>query len=296
MSTVTLKKTPSSGALYLKAGFGMTPLGGFKRKHEIPERTIEQPGIKVTPERLADFCRVTEFSLRDTLPPIYFNMLAFPLHMSLITAGDFPFPAIGLVHVENTIVQHRPVRVGEPLSLSVHATAIEPHPKGRQFSVITEARVGDELVASADSKYLRRGGGDKQQNGKAQDGKKKTASAKTGSVELPTIAEWRLPGDLGRRYAAVSGDRNPIHMHNLTAKAFGFPRAIAHGMWTKARCLAALDNRRPDAFTTHVNFRRPVLLPAKVAFAAAEQGDGLAFALRDARKSTPHLDGTIAPL
>lgn len=291
MSTTTLKKPPSSGSLYLKAALGMSPLAGFKRKKEIPERTIEQPGIQVTPERLADFCRVTEFSLRDTLPPIYFNVLAFPLHMSLITAGDFPFPAIGLVHVENTIVQHRPVRVSEPLSLSVSATAIEPHPKGRQFGVVTEARVGDELVASADSKYLRRGGGDK-----PAAGKEKAESDKADSAELPTIAEWKLPGDLGRRYAAVSGDRNPIHMHDLTAKAFGFPRAIAHGMWSKARCLAALDNRRPDAFTTHVSFRRPVLLPAKVAFAAAEQGDALAFALRDARKGTPHLDGTISPL
>ena len=55
----------------------------------------------------------------------------------------------------------------------------------------------------------------------------------------PGGVEWRLPGDLGRRYAAVSGDRNPIHLYALTAKAFGFPRQIAHGMWSKARCLAA---------------------------------------------------------
>lgn len=291
MSTTTLKKPPSSGSLYLKAALGMTPLAGIKRKKEIPERTIEQPGIKITPERLADFCRVTEFTLRDTLPPIYFNVLAFPLHMSLLTASDFPFPAIGLVHIENTIVQHRPVSVSEPLSLRVSATPIEPHPKGRQFSVVTEARVGDELVSRAQSKYLRRGGGDKQ----AADGQKPKPAADD-STELPAIAQWRLPGDLGRRYAAVSGDRNPIHMHDLSAKAFGFPRAIAHGMWSKARCLAALDNRRPDAFTTDVSFRRPVLLPAKVAFAAAEEGDGISFALRDARKGTPHLSGTIAPL
>ena len=98
-----------------------------------------------------------------------------------------------------------------------------------------------------------------------------------------------MPADIGRRYGAVSGDRNPIHLHDLTAKPFGFPRAIAHGMWTKARALAALGARVPDAFTTEVRFAKPLLLPGKVAFAT----EGERFAVRDERKGTPHLHGTI---
>lgn len=285
MTTTTLKSPPSAGVLYLKAALGLTPLVG-KRKKEMPDRTVRLENIAVDRAKLADYCRVTEFTMRDTLPPIYPNTLAFPLHMSLLTASDFPFPAIGLVHVENKITQHRPVGVDEKLTLAVRATPIEPHPKGRQFSVITEVLVGDELVQVADSKYLRRGGGDKSAA---------KASDRPPTREMPRVAEWKLPADLGRRYAAVSGDRNPIHMHDLTAKAFGFPRAIAHGMWTKARCLAALDNRRPDAFEVHVAFRKPILLPAKVVLAAAEHGGGLDFAVRDAKKDTPHLDGTIRP-
>jgi acyl dehydratase len=110
--------------------------------------------------------------------------------------------------------------------------------------------------------------------------------------ELPQVATWSLPGDLGRRYASVSGDRNPIHMHNLSAKAFGFPKAIAHGMWTKARALAAIDNKLPDAFTVDVAFKRPILLPSKVGFHVAEVDDGLNFSVRNAKKGTPHVDGT----
>ena len=91
---------------------------------------------------------------------------------------------------------------------------------------------------------------------------------------MPASAEWKLGGDLGRRYAGVSGDRNPIHMHSLTAKPLGFPGAIAHGMWTKARCLAALDSRLPDAFAVDVRFRKPILLPARVEFASATRGRG----------------------
>ena len=97
--------------------------------------------------------------------------------------------------------------------------------------------------------------------------------------------------DLGRRYAAVSGDHNPIHLHDLAAKPFGFPRAIAHGMWTKARCLAAL--RLPDAFTVDVRFSKPILLPSTVTFGSAEDDAATRFAVRAARDGVPHLDGHV---
>lgn len=104
---------------------------------------------------------------------------------------------------------------------------------------------------------------------------------------------WRVPGDIGRRYAEVSGDRNPIHLHPLTARLFGFPSAIAHGMWTKARALAAFEGRLPDAYTVDVRFKLPVLLPAKVAFTSWQTDEGWAFELWNARKPKPHLEGTI---
>jgi acyl dehydratase len=99
--------------------------------------------------------------------------------------------------------------------------------------------------------------------------------------------EWKLPGDLGRRYASVSGDSNPILLYPLTAKAFGFDRPIAHGMWTKARCLAAL--RLPDAFTVSVRFKKPIFLPGTVRFGA----DDDRFAVQS-RKGAMHLEGRIS--
>ena len=107
-----------------------------------------------------------------------------------------------------------------------------------------------ENVWEETSTYLRRGKGDE--------------SASSGSVfpdAEPNGIVWKLPGDLGRRYAAVSGDHNPIHLYPITAKALGFPRQIAHGMWTMARCVAALENRLPDAVRVDVAFKKPVLLP-----------------------------------
>ena len=107
----------------------------------------------------------------------------------------------------------------------------------------------------------------------------------------PPGLTWRLEGDLGRRYAAVSGDRNPIHLYALTAKALGFKRQIAHGMWSKARCVAALENRLPDAVTVEVAFRKPIFLPGKVAFGSVQTDEGFAFVLRDPRSGAPHLQG-----
>ena len=65
-------------------------------------------------------------------------------------------------------------------------------------------------------------------------------------------------------------------------------------MWTKARCLAALEGRLPDAFATEVAFKRPILLPAKVDFLTPADGSAGSFALRSQRDGSPHLEGSIS--
>ncbi len=288
----TLDGPPSILRLYLRAAAPMIPgasalpfvPGGGG---EIPEVELRLDGVSAQPAEVAAYARVCGFGLRDHLPPTYPHVLAFPLHMAVMADGSFPFGAVGLVHLENEIVQHRRIAIGEELSLRVRPTALRPHPKGRTFSLLTEAVAGGETVWESTSTMLRRGGG-------SEGGGSEQGAGFGGVAEsVPATAEWRLGDDLGRRYGAVSGDRNPIHMHALTAKPLGFPRAIAHGMWTKARCLAALDNRLPDSFAARVRFRRPILLPAKVEF-AAEGDEQIDFTVRDAKKKTPHLDGRVA--
>jgi hypothetical protein len=302
MSARTLESSPSILPLYARAAAPMVPgasllpfiPGGGK---EIPEIELTLPHVRAETERVAAYARVCGFSLRDHLPPTYPHVLAFPLHMAVMADGSFPFGAVGLVHVENQIVQHRRIGLDEELTIKVKPTKLEPHPKGRTFSLQTKVKAGNRIVWESTSTMLRRGGGEGDGN---QD--KKTDAHHEGEQIGPKVdadqeasAEWKLGGDLGRRYAAVSGDRNPIHMHTWTAKPLGFPRAIAHGMWTKARCLAALESHLPDAFQVDVRFRKPILLPSRVAFASTSQGDEIAFAVRDAKRGTPHLDGSVKP-
>jgi acyl dehydratase len=240
--------------VYLKAAVGALPGAGrlpfvAGGGGPIPDVELERRGLRVEADRVADYARVCGFRLRDELPPTYPHVLAFPLHMRVMTDGSFPFSPVGLVHIGNRIDVRRPLRIGDELDLRVQPA---DHEAERAFMLVTEVRADGELAWREESTMLRRGGGPAPRGHEDFDG--------------ALVARWHLPDDLGRRYAAVSGDRNPIHMHALTAKAFGFPRAIAHGMWTKARCLAALEPSLPDTYEVDVEFRKPVLLPARVEF------------------------------
>jgi acyl dehydratase len=299
--TRKLASAPSILPLYARAALPLVPgashlpfvPGGGG---EIPDMRLELDGVVTEPANVAAYAKVCGFTLRDSLPPTYPHVLAFPLHMALMSDGSFPFGAVGLVHIANRISQYRRLGIDEELSLRVQATKIAPHPKGKAFDVVTEARVGRQIAWESTSTFLSRGKGDP---GAASSGEAFPIVAE----DAPASAEWTLPGDLGRRYAAVSGDRNPIHMHSLTAKPLGFPAAIAHGMWTKARALAALEARLPDAFAVDVRFRRPILLPAKVEFATQAQqqdppGEESVFTVRGRGKKhgNRHLDGRILPV
>ena len=247
---------------------------------EMPELHRTRTGVRVDPEHLARYARVCGFRLRDEVPATYPHVLAFPMHMDLMTDGSFPFGAVGLVHVDNRIAVHRPVRIGDALDLTVRPSEVRAHPKGKAFSLITELRVDGDVVWEEASTFLRRGGG----SGEAAPKRRR----KKDPGPPPFRAEWKVPGDLGRRYAAVSGDSNPIHMHALSARLFGFPRAIAHGMWTKARCLAALESSLPPAFAVEVEFKKPILLPGRVRFAADESRFRVT-----GKEDAVHLEGTV---
>ena len=294
MSDRRLRSSPAILPIYGRALLGALPGAGrlpfvSGGGSEMPDLALELEGVGVDRDRLAEYCRVCGFTLRDELPPTYPHILAFPLHMALVTDSNFPFPAMGLVHLANSITRHRAIGAGETLDLRASLGPLEPHPKGRTFPLITTARSNGELVWESRSVTLHRGGG-------SGDAEERAAPAEAGREELRVEASWSLPGDLGRRYASVSGDRNPIHLYGLTARAFGFPRQIAHGMWTKARCLAALEARLPGAFTVDVAFKRPLLLPSRVELltSGAEADGDIAFEVRSAGDGSPHLRGVVS--
>jgi hypothetical protein len=286
MSDRTIEGQPSALPTMLKAALPVLPgvnliPGVARRGSSLPDLTLHRKDVVIDSRHVAAYADVCGFAPSQTLPFTYPHMLAFPLHMGIMTDASFPFPAIGTVHVGNSITRHRELAPTERLDVSATAVNLRPHPKGRVFDLVTTVTSDGETVWESTSNYLRIGKGEK---GVQAEGEPFGLVTGTGAV-------WQLPGDLGRRYARVSGDHNPIHLYPLTAKAFGFPRQIAHGMWSKARCVAAMANRLPGSARVEVEFKKPIFLPGRVAFGSCVVQDGLDFSLTKPGDGAPHLLG-----
>lgn len=290
MTTKRFDKAPSTAPLMLKAALPAIPVVGSLPgvKHasgQVPDLVLERSGVATDPAHLDAYSEVCGFPRGGALPATYPHMAAFALHMALMTDTSFPFAPMGLVHLRNRITQHRPITADERFDVQVRAADLRPHPKGRLVDLLTTVTIDGEVVWDEVTTLFSRG-----RSGAGEE----LTEAPLAGVEAPDgVVHWKLGGDLGRRYGAVSGDRNPIHLYPITAKAFGFPRNIAHGMWTKARCLAALQNKLPDAFSVDVEFKKPILLPATVVFGSQVGDDEITFGVKGARKPVTHLAGRI---
>lgn len=290
--TRSFEKAPATLPLMLKAALPALPLVGSlpgvkHRSGSAPDLVLERSGVAIETAHLDDYREVCGFPRTDALPATYPHMSAFALHMALMTDTAFPFAPMGLVHLRNSITQLRPIGSDDVLDVSVRADGLRPHPKGRLIDLLTDVAVDGDVVWREVTTLFSRGKG----------GAEEEAPAPLDGVAAPSgVVHWKLDGALGRRYGAVSGDRNPIHLYPLTAKAFGFPTNIAHGMWTKARCLATLQNKLPDAFTVDVEFKKPILLPSTVVFGSEADGDTTTFGVVGAKKPSTHLVGRVTPL
>jgi acyl dehydratase len=282
MPTRRYDDSPGLGSLYAR-----TVRATLRRADYEPDEdglTLELPRSAIDQDHLTAYREVTGFAAGPALPTTYPHVLAFPLHLDLMSDPSFPYKPMGIVHLSNTITQQQPIPIHAEPAIRVHSTAERPHPKGTVFDIISEVFVDHELVWSDLTTLLSRSAG--------------TPNAHADVLPDPVLspsAWWDLRGNLGRRYAAASGDRNPIHLFKLTAQAFGFPRQIAHGMWAKAAALASIQRagELPDAFTVRVDFRKPLLLPSRVQFGHQRTAKTLDFALYDESHDVTHLIGQL---
>ncbi|MGW5339549.1 MaoC/PaaZ C-terminal domain-containing protein [Rhodococcus pyridinivorans] len=283
MARIELSSLPSTFDIYSRAVLGALPVVGASGD-SLPDDVLVLRSLKVDPDDLAEYTKVCGLRFGDSLPLTYPFILTFPLVMKLMVSKGFPFAAVGSVHAENVIEQFRPISVTEPLDIAVHAENMREHRKGLLVDLVSEVNVGRELVWRQTSTFLH-------QQRTSLSGQPKPEPKE----EIPPVptSTLRVDQKVIDRYAAVSGDRNPIHVSTLGAKAFGFPKTIAHGMWSAAATLSAVEGRIPGKVTYAVRFGKPVLLPSSLSLYAQHVADGWDLALRHPKKQYPHLTATL---
>ena len=253
-----------------------------KGEKVLPQVEYMVDSFNVDPKHLKAYNAVCGFKNNGYIPAIYLAVLSQSLQMHMMTQEAFPFAILGLVHIRNQVTQYRKIGVNESLSLSCQFGELKPHDKGIQFDFITTAKAGNEVVMQGVTTYLAR---------QKTDVKAATKAKEETRPNYVMQAEWDVSENTGRRYALTSGDFNLIHIHALTAKAFGFKQAIAHGMWSKAKALANLS--LPDSYEVDVWFKLPMYLPSKVEFLTVQEGKNIDFLIQNSKNKKPHVSGHI---
>jgi len=277
---------PSGLKNLLRAAAGALPV--IPRGDKLPDRTVTVEELPIDHTNVAAYAAVTGLRYGNTVPLTYPFALTFPSVMSLVTGFDFPFAAMGSVHMENHITQYQPIAVTDTVGVRVHAENLREHRKGLLVDVVTDVSVGNDTAWHQVTTFLH------QQRTSLSD-EPKPPPQKQPKLPAPSTVLRITPSQI-RRYAAVSGDHNPIHTNPIAAKLFGFPTVIAHGMFSAAAVLANIEGRFPDAVRYSVRFAKPVVLPATAGLYVEEDEGGWDLALRNVAKGYPHLTGTVRPL
>jgi len=288
------KRLPSSFWYYPRAVFG-------KRAALVPDGQtvprLEACVETVTPRRghLARYRQVCGFSEGGSLPITYPHVLAMPLHVALLTHPRFIVRLMGLIHIANEIHQVRPLPVDRGLRLRSWIEGHRDSDRGHEFDLFTEAEDDKGTAWHEKSTLLARrpaGGGGRS----ARSARQALRYEKPAAADAPVMTDIEVPRAVGRRYGWLSGDLNPIHLGDRGARLFGFDRAVAHGMWSMARTLAALG---PDLLAppvrVYVDFKFPLFLP-NIGHVEHWPRDGRRlFVLKDAENERPHLAGSALP-
>jgi MaoC like domain len=277
---------PSGLKNMLRAAAGALPF--VPRSDSLPTRTLNVDELPIDRANVAEYASVTGLRYGDAVPLTYPFALTFPTVMSLVTGFDFPFAAMGSVHIENHITQYRPIKVTDTVNIEVHAENLREHRKGLLVDLVSDVSVGNEVAWHQVTTFLH------QQRTSLSD-EPKPAPEKQAKLPAPKAIVRISPGQI-RRYASIGGDHNPIHTNPVGAKLFGFPTVIAHGMFSAAAVLANLEAALPDAVAYSVRFGKPLLLPASAGLYVHQVQDGWDISLRNIAKGYPHLTGTLRAL
>lgn len=222
----------------------------------------------------------------NSAPSLTAHITAFGLSMAMMAEHDFPLPLLGTVHLQHRVWHLSDVPIDQPVRITTWAQNLAPHYAGTTVEIWVQIfdRTTDTLLWQSMALYLSRA--------VELPGTERPIRPERPTFEPPPMTgKWDLAKNVGRRFAAISGDRNPIHLSNPTAKALGMPGAIAHGMYAAGRMLAGRET--PAPYTWAIEFASPMRLPSTVAVNYRHDGDRQLVTGWNAQKQKLHFAAEI---
>lgn len=226
-------------------------------------KTYDTKTYKVTADAIEKFARATNDENESYLAeegsvatPIFPIVPAFDAFMAAAMDSELGADLLRLVHGAEEHVIYRAVKPGDVIEVAPVMESIERKETGETFTVkATETDQNGEVTAEVRGTMFIRGTGT---------GKRDRVSAQEEERDIVYEESTKVDEDQPKRYAEASGDHNPIHLDENTARMAGLPGVILHGMCTMAIAakgavngLAGGDPSRISRVA--VRFSKPVL-------------------------------------
>jgi hypothetical protein len=284
------RRLPSTFRYFPRAVFGrrnaLVPEG-----QRVPRLEGSVESVTADTGHLARYREICGFDDNANLPVTYPHVVAMPLQFAILTHPKFVVRLMGLIHIANEIEQARALPADREFGLRSWIEGHRDTDRGHEFDLYTAAEDSGGTAWLEKSTLLSR---------RTSTGKQASRGArqalryeKPGELDRVTSADIEVPRAMGRRYGWLSGDLNPIHLADRGARLFGFERAVAHGMWSMARSLAALG---PQALSPPVKalveFKFPLFMPCIAKLEHWQRDGRRVFVLKDAESERPHLAGS----
>jgi acyl dehydratase len=222
------------------------------------EKTYE-----VTADAIEKFARATNDENERYLggagdvvaPPVFPVVPAFESFMAAGMDPELQADLLRLVHGSEEHVLHKAIKAGDVLTVASVLETVEQKESGETFTVkATETNQHGEVVAEVRGTMFIRGSGSGA----------KRAAPKQEARDVVYEETTKVDDDQTHRYAEASGDFNPIHLDESTARMAGLPGIINHGMCTMAIATKAAVDGLAGGDPTRirrvgVRFSKPVL-------------------------------------
>ncbi len=222
----------------------------------------------VDPERVALYAKATNetnpryFAQDETklaVPPIFPVTMYIDLMIKIVTDDSLNLDISRMVHGEQEILYHRPLKPWDNISTEVELESIDVKESGDILWAVFKGLSEDETVFEMRSSMFFR------KPRKRPKPRKLKESDEIIEKQIVVRKQMNVTSDQSVRYAAASGDENPIHLDKDFATAVGLPDIILHGLCTLAFATQAIVDGLAEGDPTKVKkvrtrFSKPVFM------------------------------------